>query len=280
MQNNLELRIESPQNKTIKSFVELNSRKGRKQTGHFLADGIRIVREALNAKNSYVHNILISEELETSDSIRKIVDLCIQKRIRIYYVPRQLMKKVSRSETTQGVVAEVSMKKELSISDADFSGLSILAHGIQDPRNMGLLIRTAEAAGVSAFFAPPGSTDPFNPTAVQTSMGAVFHHPIIAGEDSSLVIETAREEGAQIVGTSVSGGLPVTQWMENPPEKLMLVMGNEGTGLDYEITKQLDLMITLPMWGKTESLNVAVSSGIILYLARFAGMEKQDKEGV
>ena len=135
----------------------------------------------------------------------------------------------------------------------------------------GLLIRTAEAAGAGALFVPAGATDPFHPTVVQASMGAVFHLNIISNTDSAEVIAAARDKGIEIIGTSVGNSVSVEDWLESDPSDFLIVLGNEGSGLEHEIVQLMDRNITLPMWGNTESLNVAVSAGIILYLARIAG---------
>ena len=143
---------------------------------------------------------------------------------------------------------------------------------------MGLLVRTAEAAGVTAFFAPTGATDPFHPTALHTSMGAALHHPIVREVDSIDVIEAAKRRGVPVFGTAARNGIPVEKWLESAPARFLLVLGNEGAGLEEELAGRLDENITLPMWGRTESLNVAVAAGALLYLARLAGAQGKNKQ--
>lgn len=258
--------IESLQNRQIKELAALGTKKGRRKTGRFIAEGVRLAAEALKSESVTVHRLVILADLAEEPALKNLIAGCDGKNIPVLPVTREIMNKISQVETSQGVLAEVSRPAAHSIDDADFNGITILAHGIQDPRNMGLLIRTAEAAGVSAFFAPPGSTDPFHPTAVQTSMGAVFHHNIISDADSAAAIDAARRNGAVVVGATPRGGTPIERWQI--PSKFMLALGNEAAGLDDGIGKKLDESITLPMWGHTESLNVAVSAGIILYLAK------------
>jgi RNA methyltransferase, TrmH family len=260
--------IESIQNQQIKELAALSDRKTRRSAGRFIAEGVRLVREALNSGSVSVHRLVAQTNLADDPAIEPLLAEGAKKKIPVILTTREIINKITRMETCQGILAEVSRTTSNSIADADFDGITLLAHGVQDPRNMGLLIRTAEAAGVVSFFAPHGSTDPFHPTAVQTSMGAVFHHNIFSDVASAEAIEAARSNGASVIGTSPHEGTPIAKWLKEAPARFMLVVGNEGAGLDKDIENNLDLKIALPMWGRTESLNVAVSAGIVLYLAR------------
>jgi len=267
--------IESTQNSRIKALAALCSKKGRQAAGRFTVEGVRLVRDAMFADSVSLHSLAVLDSRAEDKPVAHLVAACKERRIPILLVTDKVMKKISRMETPQGVVAEISLKSKLTPADADFKGMSILAHDIQDPRNMGLLLRTAEAAGVKAFFTSARATDPFHPTVIQTSMGAVFHQHIIADADSAEVIDLAKKNGASIVGAVVRNGIPAEQWLITAPRRFLLVLGNEGAGLDPKIASRIQQNITLPMWGKTESLNVAVAAGVFLYLARLAGGNTQ-----
>jgi RNA methyltransferase, TrmH family len=270
--------IESSQNKRIKELAALSAKKTRRATGHFVVEGVRLVREAIFADSVTVHRVAVQANRTEDKPVLHIISVCTERKIPIIYVTEAVMAKISRMDTSQGVLAELSLNSRLSLADADFSGITLLAHGIQDPRNMGLLLRTAEAAGVTTFFASSRATDPFNQTTLQTSMGAVFHLKIITDADSAAVIEAARKKSAAVFGTSVRNGMPADEWLDSAPERFLLVLGNEGAGLDADIARLVQRNISLPMWGKTESLNVAVAAGVFLYLARIA-TEKRKPAG-
>ncbi|MFA6448141.1 MAG: RNA methyltransferase [bacterium] len=267
--------IESVQNKRVKELAALSTKKARRVSGHFVAEGARLVREAIFADSVTVHRVAIQADRAQEKPILHIIAVCIERKIPILYVNDQVMAKISRMDTSQGALAELSIDSKPTLADADFSGPTILAHGIQDPRNMGLLMRTAEAAGVTTFFASARATDPFHPTALQTSMGAAFHQKVIADADSFAVIEMAKKKGIPVFGTAVRNGMPANEWLETAPDRFLLALGNEGAGLETDIARLVTRNITLPMWGKTESLNVAVAAGVFLYIARLASEKRK-----
>ncbi len=260
--------IESPHNAQVKELAALATKKGRRESGKFTVEGIRPVRDALAAENAAVHRIAVTEDRADDESIAPVISDCLKARTPVLFVTRQIMGKISRMETPQGILAEVSLKTKTDLESAEFKGISVIAHGIQDPRNMGLLMRTSEAAGVGTFVATAGSTDPFHPTAAQTSMGAVFYQRIVAGVDASDAVRAAKKRGAAVFGTAVRGGTPVDNWLKKLPRNFALILGNEGAGLDDSVAKLTDDNISLPMIGRGESLNVAVAAGVLIYMAR------------
>jgi TrmH family RNA methyltransferase len=260
--------IESPHNAQVKELAALTTKKGRRESGRFTAEGVRPLRDALSAENVVVHRLAVEADRAEDENIAALIRICSARKIPVLFVTRRIMEKISRMETPQGVLAEVSLRDKPDLESAGFKGFTLLAHGIQDPRNMGLLLRTSEAAGVKTFISTSGSTDPFHPTAAQTSMGAVFYQNIISGANAAKAVGIAKRKGAAVFGTAVRGGLAVDKWLKNLPADFVLVLGNEGAGLDEEVARSMDANVSLPMWGRAESLNVAVAAGVLLYLAR------------
>jgi TrmH family RNA methyltransferase len=269
-------RIESVNNPQARELAALSTRKGRAKAGSFAIDGVRMLEDALKAANVTVLRVAALESLAEDKVIARLLGACSDEGASILLVAPQVMTKISRMETSQGIVAEVSLEETPKLKDVDFEGASVIAHAVRDPRNMGMLVRTCEAAGAGALFAPSGATDPFHPISAQTSMGAVFYHRIVTGAETGDIVAAARKAKPDIavVGAATRGGRPVAEFMKAPPRDFVLVLGNEGAGLDSETAALLDWTVTLPIFGRAESLNVSVAAGLILYLHRLSVKKK------
>lgn len=259
-------KITSLQNKQIKELAALFTKKGRRDSGCFPAEGYRTVTEALNAgaaasRLAVVQGLL--EQQQISDLVKKFEAAGAS----ILAVTPKVMKKISGMDSPQGIFAEVRRPPTAQLRDVDFTaGVSVMPCGLSDPRNMGLLVRTLEAAGVRHVILPRGATDPFHPLAVQTSMGAVFHVRFVENESEEAVIESAKESGAPVVATEAWKGRDAARWLAQAPRGFLLMLGNEGAGLSPSVSAAADVSIALPIDGNAESLNVAVTAGVILYL--------------
>ncbi|HPI76585.1 MAG TPA: RNA methyltransferase [bacterium] len=269
-------RIESVNNPQARELAALSTRKGRAKAGCFAIDGVRMLEDALKATNVAVRRVAALESLAEDKNISRLLGACSDEGAAILLVAPQVMSKISRMETSQGIVAEVSLEKMPKLGDVDFEGASVIAHAVRDPRNMGMLARTCEAAGAGALFAPSGATDPFHPIAAQTSMGAVFYHKIVTGSETEDIVAAARKArpGIAVIGAATRAGVPIADFMKAPPRDLLLVLGNEGAGLDSETASLLDSTVTIPIFGRAESLNVSVAAGLILYLHRLSLKKK------
>jgi len=269
------LRIESPQNNQIKEIASLSLKKSRIITGRFIAEGIKLVKEAIESPDITVHRVVVQNDLLEDKRISEIVSSCDMNKILLLATSKQIIEKISRLENGQGILAEISKKKKPSLDDIDFKGISILAHEIRDPRNIGLLMRTADAAGARNFISSKGAADSFNPIAVQASMGAVYHLNTVGSVKSEDVIDAARRKGAKVVGTLSREGTDVYEWADSGCKDFLLVLGNEGEGIDENILSKMDELVSIPIFGGSESLNVAVSGGVIMYLKRHYEMSHQ-----
>lgn len=256
--------IKSLDNTRIKEIAHLATKKGRKEKGRYMAEGFRIVHDALES-GAEVKTLVMLEEKYEEDPFTDLVRAAAHRKIPVLLVSREVMKKISSMDTPQGCVIEVKMPKQETPASASFKGACVLAAGVQDPRNMGLLVRTVEAAGAGSLFVPVGSADPYHPAAVQTSMGAIFHRTPIVGGTIEEIIAAASAAGVKIAATDVRDGFPLQDCAKKIPSDFLLLLGNEGAGLDPAVSNAADVKITLPIYGRAESLNVAVTSGIILY---------------
>ncbi len=256
--------IKSEDNKVAKELAALATRKGRRESGSFSVEGFRGVRDAVNA-GAWIRRIVVLDAIEEQPDVKEIL-IRMSSTTEMYLAAPSVMRKISTMDTPQGIFAEVVKPPAVTIEKAPVKGACVLACDIQDPRNMGMLIRTVEAAGAGCLYIASGSTDPFHPTAVQTSMGSIFYRRFVAGIAPMTVIETAKAAGVQVVATVPSGGISAGDWAGSAAGDFLLLVGNEGAGLRGEVQDAADVAVTLPIHGKAESLNVAVSAGILLYL--------------
>ena len=180
-------------------------------------------------------------------------------KVKKFIVNEKIKNSISQTESPQGIFAVVKMKEfSIEFRDKRF----VILDRIQDPGNLGTIIRTSDAAGFNTIILDKGSVDPFNPKVVRSSQGSLFHLKII-NSDIKRIIEELKDRGVKILGTSPKGDKIYTD--VNIRDRLAIVFGNEAKGIRDEILSMCDETIRIPIYGGAESLNVSVSSGIILY---------------
>ncbi len=256
--------ITSASNEKVKHLIQLREKgKVRRKEGLFIAEGIRLVRDIPEGDTVELY---YSESYEGERAAGKYEVLS-----------DELFKKVSDTETPQGVLAVVRMRKSTSadIINAVKNPMILLLENIQDPGNMGTMFRTAEAAGCSGIIMTEGSADPYSPKVVRSAMGALFRLPFAAVADWDDVFAELGKADVKIFAAALTGAVPYTKAVCTGPSAFLI--GNEGNGLREEtIGKVTDCggeCIKIPMAGKTESLNAAVSAAVLMYeAARQRGM--------
>ncbi|MBO9130587.1 RNA methyltransferase [Bacillus sp. 165] len=248
-------KIDSIQNQRVKQWKKLQMKKERDKAGKFLVEGFHLVEEALKRKEC-IQEIIISEEVTFPAGWN--VD-----NVEIYVVPSYIMEAISATETPQGIAAvcEKSNYQNVPLQGGTF----LLLDGVQDPGNLGTIIRTADAAGIGAVIIGEGCADVYNSKVLRSTQGAVFHLPIIKG---SLLewIQKLKHEGIAIFGTSLQDAVPYQE--VQPIESFALLVGNEGSGVRRELLEQCDKNLYIPIYGQAESLNVSVAAGILTYYLR------------
>jgi len=250
--------ITSRDNPVFKLAKSLGSRKGRDKSGRFLVEGVKLVSEALS-RPELVETILISES--TRDSL--VSDL-VEYQIPRVIISSELAKALAETETTQGVWAicrHPDWGPPETISSLDF--VLVLAE-IQDPGNLGTMLRTAWAVGVQAVLLSVGSVDVFNPKVIRSAMGATFKLPVYTGITLAN-IETLQKNGFQVLACDPLGESNIFE--SDLRGKVAITMGNEGQGLSPEWKAMADRRINIPLQAGVESINVAVACGIVLYEA-------------
>lgn len=249
--------IQSKDNLLIKDTKKLKEKKYRKDSNMFLVEGFRFAEEALDSDFEVV-NIFISARGELKYENSPVKNK-LQKNTKVYSISDSLFKSICDTEHPQGIMAVVRNKPVAIKYD---HGFYMLADKIQDPGNMGTIIRTAHAAGALGVLITKGTVDIYNEKTLRATMGSIFKIPILFDEDLSLV-QKLRKEGFKLVTSSLD--TDKNFYDIDLKEKVIISVGNEGNGISGEVYDISDLKIKIPMPGGAESLNVAVAASIMMY---------------
>jgi RNA methyltransferase, TrmH family len=250
-------RIESVKNPQVKQWKKLLTKKERDKTGHFLIEGFHLVEEALKSNISIIQLIV--------DENKAIPATWDVSGIPMAIVTEDVMKAISATETPQGIAA---VCEQFSYDDMDWTRANVLLiDAVQDPGNIGTMIRTADAAGMDAVILGEGCADLYNPKVIRATQGSLFHLPIIRGNLREW-IERLREKNVAIYGTALENGEDYRHI--EPARPFALLVGNEGSGVHKELLQMTTKNLYIPIYGQAESLNVAVAAGILLYHLRGA----------
>lgn len=257
------LEITSRQNPRLKTVLALKTRKGRREQCRFLAEGSRLLSEIYNTPEVMLELWLSNDKAATAEG-EKWVRFAQTHDIPVFMLPDMLFSELSDTVTSQGLVGVMRLPQtdlDRFLGSGRFKGL--LLDGIQDPGNLGTIVRTAEAMGFSFVLIPQGTTDPYSEKSVRASMGSVFHIPIIHSNNILLDIQLLKDAHYQIAGALLESS---TASHETPfGDRLILTVGNEGTGISKGIRELLDYSVHIPMTGRVESLNAAAAVAMLAY---------------
>ncbi|ACJ32922.1 SpoU family rRNA methylase [Anoxybacillus flavithermus WK1] len=242
-------RIESPKNERVKQWKRLLTKKEREKTGLFLVEGFHLVEEALK---SNIVELLIVSETKTIPTSWKV------DHIPMVIVTEAVIGELSDTETPQGIVA-VCRHLQWNVADVQ---TALFIDAVQDPGNVGTIIRTADAAGIDAVVVGEGSVDIYNAKVIRATQGSLFHFPVIKG-DIGQWIAHFQNRHIPIYGTSLQNGVDYRS--VSPSSSFALIVGNEGSGVNDKWLQQTTANLYVPIYGQAESLNVAVATGILLY---------------
>ncbi|GMB07387.1 23S rRNA methyltransferase [Thermolongibacillus altinsuensis] len=248
-------RIQSTKNPQVKEWKKLLTKKGREKTGLFLIEGFHLVEEALKS-DVHIVELIVDEGKEIPSSWN--VD-----HIPMTFVTEEIIQAISDTEAPQGIVA---VCKQLVHKPIDWDRANVLMiDAVQDPGNIGTMIRTADAVGMDAVILGEGCADLYNPKVIRATQGSLFHLPVFKGNLQEW-IEQLKSQNVPIYGTSLENG---EDYRNVPPmEPFALLVGNEGSGVRKELLDMTTKNLYIPIYGRAESLNVAVATGILLYHLR------------
>jgi TrmH family RNA methyltransferase len=253
--------IRSRDNNHIKVIKKLQVKKYRNDNNEYMIEGIRFIEEALES-NAKIKYCLCSENIK-NDRAEELIKGMKQKGIKVYVVEDDVLKDVSDTVSPQGILAVIE-KQEYDIESLKKkSSLIVIADKIQDPGNLGTIIRTSDAAGADAVILTSGTVDPYSTKVLRSTMGSVFHIPVVFVPDILKFISDIKEDEFTVFITSLEASKSC--YDEDYRRKTAIVVGNEANGVDDSIVYEADRLIRIPMPGKAESLNAAVASGILLF---------------
>ena len=246
--------ISSSQNPKIKLVRALSGRaKERREAGAFLAEGVRLVEEANTASWPF-RFALYSDDL--SERGRELLTKLRAKEIDVEQVDARLLRSLSETETTQGILAVLEPHELSIVAPLDFI---LIPDSVRDPGNLGTLLRSADAAGVQAVLLPPESVDPFSPKVVRAGMGAHFRLPIrvMSWDDIRDHVQGLKVYLADMHGASC--------WKLDFRPPLALIIGGEASGATEPARNLADWLVSIPMLGSAESLNAAVAGSVLVF---------------
>jgi 23S rRNA (guanosine2251-2'-O)-methyltransferase len=230
-----------------------------------IAYGVHAVTEALQAGTG--NKLYIQADLK-GKNLDKIKALASEKKVGVSYVKKSELDKMSEGGVHQGFVLRVAPFAYAELKDLIAKGnekenpMLLIVDGLTDPHNLGSLLRTADATGVTGVIIPKHRAVGVTPVVVKTSTGAVEHVPIARVTNLSQALDQLKSEGYWIFGTDMNG-TPHNKW--NSSGKVALIIGAEGSGISANIKKQVDEMLTIPMVGHVQSLNASVAGAVLIY---------------
>lgn len=240
--------ITSLQNDQVKQWKKLHKRKERSKSGYFLVEGFHLIEEAFKSQ-WLIKEIILREETILPESYEDLP---------VVIVSEGVFQHLAQTETPQGIIAVIQRKEDMTVK----GNKVLLIDGVQDPGNLGTMIRTADAAGFSSIILGDGTVDVYNDKVIRSTQGSLFHLEIVEG-DLINEVSNLKNAGFEIWATALENA---TVYKEVPlTEKIALILGNEGSGVQPNIIGIADQIVTIPIYGQAESLNVSVAAGILMY---------------
>lgn len=239
--------ITSLKNPKVTAWKALKDRKGRRESGCFLVEGRKMVEEAL-ASAFDVETVLVQEGMELPDGLT----------MPVYELPAHVLAAVCDTKTPQGIAAVVRMKEQSALGKH-----IVVLDGVQDPGNVGTIIRTADAAGLDGVLLSTQCADVFSPKVLRATMGSIFRMNLRTTDDLPGELTKLREKGYSILSSQLNG-TPFYE-REKVAEQFALIIGNEGNGVSEQVQQTATHRVRLPMRGGAESLNAAIAAAIMMY---------------
>ena len=257
--------ISSPSNPVLKALKALNDKRGRREAGQFLAEGLRVCTEALSA-GIVPETLLFTPEAERHPLTQALIDATWDLRGTILRTTPDLMQRLTGKDNAQAVAAAYPIPDiSLDRIDRSTAKLWLVAENLKDPGNFGTMLRTCDATGAGGVILLDQSCDPFSVEAVRASMGALFSRQVARATGPEF-FQWLRQGEGQLVGAALTDqAVDYRAATYNGP--CFLLMGNEQAGLPADYIAQCYAVVKLPMLGAADSLNVAVCAGVLLYHA-------------
>ena len=251
--------ITSKDNELIKHIRKLKDKKYRDESNEFIIEGTNLIEEAVKEK-AKIKKVIICEDTTKTYEIPTNIRLEIAK-YECVYVSEKIFNLITQVTNPQGIMAIV--EKTAKEDEIDYTqDLIVMLDDIQDPGNLGTILRTIDSIGLNQIIVSKETADAFNPKVVRSTMGAIFRIKIIESENLIDTIKNIKKHHFKLIVTSLQTDNTIYDINYN---KKIIVIGNEGNGVSKEIQDIADEKIKIPMLGKTESLNASVATGIVFY---------------
>ena len=248
--------IESKSNSLFKNLKKLKDKKKyRDEKKKYIIEGFRFVKEAIKS-NTCLECVIFTEDFYKKE--KEFIDSLEKLNIKLVIMTKILLDEICDTENPQGIIAVVEFKDSV----LNLGNMIILIDKVQDPGNMGTIIRTAHAVGASSIIITKGTVDIYNDKVLRSSMGSIFYIPII--EDYNLdLVKKLKNQGYRLLVSSLQGENNFFE--EDLKGKVIIAVGNEGNGVSDEVYNISDVKVKIPMPGNSESLNVAIATSVMMY---------------
>ena len=249
--------ISSKENKIFRLCEQLTHKKYRDKLGLYIIEGENLLEEAVK-NGAEIRTVLARPDY--GGSFFGIDH-------KAFFLDDKLFNRISQTESSQGIMA-ITVKPQISPTgfiDERGGGNFVVLDRLQDPGNIGTILRTADAAGYRLAIIMKGTADVFSPKVVRAATGSLFRMPVVFMDSVDELTEYTRAAGKKLVATCLDGER--YYYDENLKENIALIIGNEGSGISRELIQSSDLKIKIPMYGNIESLNASVAAGILMYEA-------------
>lgn len=265
--------IISENNPLIKEIRSLKTKKYREEKRLYFIEGFKLIQEALES-NEKVISIIVSDTMKNENKVTELIKIAQNKNYTInkFAIPDKVLRRLSDTETPQGVMAIVKMRDNDLDDLKDVkkfnnlkspNNLFIILDQIQDPGNMGTIIRTADAADFDGVIVLKGCVDVYNPKVLRSTMGSIFHLPVIYCNEITSVIQYLKQKDIKIYATHLDGAENLYDLKIH--KNAAFIIGNEANGISSETSLLADTLVKIPMLGQAESLNASIAAGIIIY---------------
>ncbi len=272
------IKLTASQNPVIKEIRSLRNKSSREEKGLFFIEGSRFVEEAVREAVSTagcggpgsegaaeIRYIAISDTYLNNPESMKLIEPCVRQGIKIYNVTDSLFESISDTRNPQGILAVMTLKRD-HLKNARLSGgILVLLDSIRDPGNMGTIIRTADAAGCAGVVVTEGCVDVYNPKVLRSTMGSVFHLPILHSATIEDAMMVCKEMGYKLCASHLEGSVSI--YDADLSGDIAFVTGSEADGIGDGARRSADMLVRIPMDGRAESLNAAVATGIMIFEA-------------
>lgn len=255
---NMPIIITSANNSIIKEVKTLNTKKGRLKAQAFLLEGSRLVFDAFNSGAKIRYFIASDAYVEKTEHLdEKML------RIKTIQIPNKLFMQISETDSPQGIMAVAEFQNYDERSILSSAKRVMILENIQDPGNIGTIIRTSDACGFDAVLVSEDSVDIYNPKVIRSTMGSIFHLPVIATKDFYNALKILKENGLTLVAGHTRHSIPC--WEADLSNNIAIIIGNEGNGVSDKLLNYADINIMIPMNKRAESLNAAAAASVLIY---------------